>query len=82
MSGDIPNSRESTLIGLPLVCYQHTETPASPAHILETTITDQQIIDLFETANHRARAQTEIERWGTGVNWTDFHHDGTWHETY
>lgn len=63
-------------------CYQHTETPASPAHILEITITDQQIIDLFETANHRARAQTEIERWGTGVNWTDFHHGGTWHETY
>ncbi|QPK80624.1 IS1249 family transposase [Schaalia sp. ZJ405] len=63
-------------------CYLHTEYPGTPAHILKHTITDQQIINLFETTRHRANAQTQIEHWGTGVNWTDFHHNGTWHETY
>ncbi|MDK8602147.1 hypothetical protein QP858_06725, partial [Trueperella bernardiae] len=56
--------------------------PATPAHILKTTITDQQIIDQFDKASHRAQAQAEIDRWGTAVNWTDFYHSGTWHETY
>ena len=63
-------------------CYLHTEFPATPAHILKTTLTDQQIIDQFDKASHRAQAQAEIDRWGTAVNWTDFHHSGTWHETY
>ena len=63
-------------------CYLHTEFPASPATIHATTITDEQIIDLFDTATHRTTAQTQIERWGTGANWSDFHHNGTWHETY
>lgn len=31
-------------------CYLHTEFPATPAHILKTTITDQQIIDQFDKA--------------------------------
>ena len=63
-------------------CYLHTEFPATPAHILKTTLTDQQIIDQFDKASHRAQAQAEIDRWGTAVNWTDFYHSGTWHETY
>ena len=33
-------------------------------------------------AHHRAQAQNTINRWGTGVNWTDFHHNGKWHNTY
>ncbi|MEW6863880.1 IS1249 family transposase [Trueperella pyogenes] len=63
-------------------CYLHTEFPGSPADILQRTITDDRITELFATAHHRAQAQQEIERWGTAVNWTDFHHSGTWHETY
>lgn len=51
-------------------CYLHTELPATPARILQTVITDEQIIDLFEQARHRASAQAQIERWGTAVNWT------------
>ena len=68
--------------------YLHTEFPATPAHILKTTITNQQIIDQFDKASHRtqaqaqAQAQAEIDRWGTAVNWTNFHHSGTWHETH
>lgn len=59
-----------------------THYTITPAHILKTTLTDQQIIDQFDKASHRAQAQAEIDRWGTAVNWTDFHHSGTWHETY
>lgn len=43
-------------------CYLHTEFPATPAHILKTMITDQQIIDQFDKASHRAQAQAEIDR--------------------
>ena len=63
-------------------CDRHTEHPASPAQLLSTTVTDAQIAELFATANHRAQAQNTINRWGTGVNWTDFHHNGKWHNTY
>lgn len=63
-------------------CYLHTEFPKTPAQILKETITDEQIAQLFEDAAHRARAQTQIEQWGTAVNWTDFHHNGIWHQTY
>ena len=63
-------------------CDRHTENPASPAHLLAITVTDTQIAELFATAHHRTHAQNTINRWGTGVNWTDFHHTGTWHNTY
>ena len=63
-------------------CYTHSAHPQPAATILATMPTDQQIIDQFDKASHRAQAQAEIDRWGTAVNWTDFHHSGTWHETY
>lgn len=63
-------------------CDRHTQHPASPADLLATTITDSQIAELFAAARHRAHAQNTINQWGTGVNWTDFHHTATWHETY
>lgn len=63
-------------------CYMHLEVPDSPARILATTRTDQEIAAMFTSAAHRADSQSEIQRWGTGVNWTDFHHSQAWHETY
>ncbi|WP_204398790.1 IS1249 family transposase [Arcanobacterium pluranimalium] len=58
-------------------CYQHTEFPNTPAQLLETTYTDSQIEAMFTRASHH-HAQEEIQRWGTAVNWTDFHHNGQW----
>ena len=58
-------------------CYQHTEFPQTPAQLLTNTYTDTQIKELFTRANVH-HAQQEIQRWGTGVNWTDFHHNGQW----
>lgn len=61
---------------------RHTQFPATPAQLLSTTITDTQIAELFAHAQHRAHAQNTINQWGTGVNWTDFHHARTSHQTY
>lgn len=36
-------------------CYLHTENPATPAQILTNTHTDQEITQLFATAQHRAQ---------------------------
>lgn len=63
-------------------CYMHVESPGSPARILAITRTDQEIAAMFTSAAHRAESQADIQRWGTGVNWNDFHHAQTWHETY
>lgn len=46
------------------------------------TRTDEEIKNLFNRAIHHSQSQNEINRSGTAVNWTDFHHNGTWHETY
>lgn len=61
---------------------RHTQFPPSPAQVLKTTITDEQIAALFDQAANHHHAQQELTRWGTGVNWTDFHHTTTWHDTY
>lgn len=63
-------------------CDRHTEFPKPPAQLLETMVTDDQISEFFRQAAIRHHAQQEIQRWGTAVNWTDFHHNGQWHETY
>lgn len=63
-------------------CYLHTENPKTPAMVLEDAVTDEKIHALFARAAHRARAQHEINQWGTAVNWTDFHHALPWQETY
>lgn len=63
-------------------CYLHTENPKSPARLLENAVTDEHIQALFARAAHRGKAQQEINQWGTGVNWTDFHHAVPWKETY
>lgn len=63
-------------------CYRHTEFPENPAELLKHTITDEQIAELFHQAATRHQAQQETNRWGTGVNWSDFHHNRQWHQTY
>jgi len=58
-------------------CYLHTEFPATPAHILKTTITDQQIIDQFDKASHRAQAQALMEQ-DPAVQAIQQHFGATW----
>lgn len=62
--------------------YARTEYALPPAQVLAHTPTDQQIAALFAGAAHRAHAQHEVDRWGTAINWTDFHHSGPFQQDY
>ncbi|MDP9800926.1 hypothetical protein J2S49_001002 [Arcanobacterium wilhelmae] len=48
-------------------CYLHTPDPLPPAQLLAHTVTDEQIVAMYQLAHDRRAAQEELNMWGTGA---------------
>jgi len=55
-------------------CYLHTECPKSPAELLKTMPTDDDIDFLFRTYSPGEQPQDGPARWGDGLVWSELHH--------
>ena len=67
-------------------CHQHTEHPESPAWLARHAWRDEQIEQLYRQAwEHSDEGQQALlgipARYGTGIDWNEFHTRTPWHET-
>ncbi len=67
-------------------CHQHTEHPGSPAWLARHAWRDEQIEQLYRQAwEHSDEGQQALlgilARYGTGIDWNEFHTRTPWHET-
>jgi len=57
-------------------CYMKTEDPLSPAELLRTMPTDEDVEGLFRSAEERLQWRNELPGLGTAVVWEDLHLSG------
>lgn len=54
-------------------CYMHTECPRSPAGLLKTMPSDEDIDYLYRTYAQGQQSH-DASRWGDGIVWSELHH--------
>lgn len=54
-------------------CYMNSEAPLSPAEMLRQFPTDEKIRTWVREAYAKDEALEEVERWGKGIVWSEFH---------
>lgn len=59
-------------------CHMHSECPMSPAELLRTMPTDDEIAELYRKASCGAQRSEGPQIWGDGLAWNELHHSSPW----